>query len=121
MLMRPSQLGSMTVVALGSTRTAGPTIGVSGSTCCLSINGVLVVVPAMVVGKVPSSASVESSSVSRNDRGSAAPIASSWMDSRMIVVWGDMKPNRALCCASKFATTWSKLPDGTVNAVSEPW
>ena len=84
--IRPSQLGSITVVALGSTRTAGPTIGVSAVTRCLSMNGVSVVTPAVVVGNVPSSESVASSAVSGNDRGSAVPMASSWMDSRMIVV-----------------------------------
>ena len=119
-VIRPSQFGSMTVVAFGSTRTAGPTIGVSGTTRCLSINGVSAVVPAMVVGNVPRSGSVESSSVSLNDSCSAAPIASSWIDSRMIVVWGEMKPNRALCWASNSCNTWSKVPDGMVNAVSDP-
>ncbi len=119
-MILPSQFGSMTVVALGSTRTAGPAIGVSGTMRCLSINGVSAVVPAMVVGNVPKIGSVESLGVSMNDSGSATPIASSWIDSRMIVVWGEIKPNRALCWVSNSVNIWSKLPDGMVNAVSDP-
>ena len=38
--IRPCQSGSMTVVAFGSTRTAGPLMGVPGVRCFLSRNGV---------------------------------------------------------------------------------
>jgi hypothetical protein len=79
------------------------------------------VLPAIVVGKLPSSGFWCSVIVSLTDSGSATPTASSCMASMMTGVSGEVNPNRALWWVSNAVMTWLKVPAGTSNAVSDPW